>query len=401
MASPSKRIDLLAPPADGEPEEYQALRRFLDGGAGLPAYLDEPAIEAVVEALIGRGEAERLGQLTASKDKAIAKAARRGIHKLRTRGVHVEVARPAAAASARPAAEAEPETPSLITAPLRDGESLVWYTFTTPSGRVQICQASLNERAGSEHAGLARFEVYRASRKQWRGIERSIETESKLPVTRVPTPYARWLIEEAYQATLASGRTPPREYAEARAMLEPAVPVDRHPGLDVSSEEEVRAIGDPERALELPEARSWIPDEDSLRELLRELDQLGESKLVLDERQQAERRDQAVRQAAARALQAGLRARLSRRLLDTAYFITRASLDGPKGARDYAADAALAVAGALHMEDPSIAPEDNRIARRLFARIAEQLRRPPAESAEASEPGQGNPGEGGGLLITP
>jgi len=381
-------VDLLAPPSASEPEEYAGVRRYLAGEGALPGFLDDAVVEALVDALVKGGDAERLSQLAASRDKSVAKPARRGIHLLRTRGVNAQVAPPAPAAGARPASEVEPETSSLITAPLRDGENLVWYTFSTPSGRVQICQASVTELGG-----LVRFEVYRTSRKQWRSIERSIEAESKLPVTRVPTPYARWLIEEAYRRSLAVGRTPPREYAESRALLEPPVAVERHPGMDVAGEAEVRAITDPERALELPEARSWIPDEAAVRATLAEIDKLADSPLVLDEKQQAERRQQVIGRAAAQALSGGLRARLSRRLLDAAYFITRASLDGPRGARDYGADAALAVAGALHMEDPSIAPEDNRIARRLYARIFDQLK--PTASAPSEEP----PGSGG-VLIT-
>jgi hypothetical protein len=381
-------VDLLAPPAADEHEDYADLRRYLAGEVSLPGFLDEAAVESLVDALVRSGNADRLSQLAASRDKAVAKPARRGIHLLRTRGVNAQVA-PVPPAATRTSTEVEPETASLITAPLRDGEYLVWYTFSTPSGRVQICQASVTELGG-----LVRFEVYRTSRKQWRSIEKSIEAESKLPVTRVPTPYARWLIEEGYQRSLAVGRTPPREYAESRALLEPPVAVDRHPGLDVSGEAEVRAIADPERALELPEARSWIPDEASVRATLTEIDKLADSPLILDEGQQAERRQEVIHHAAAQALQGGLRARLSRRLLDTAYFITRASLDGPRGARDYGADAALAVAGALHMEDPSIAPEDNRIGGRLYARIFDQIK-------PAARPAPEDPPQGGGVLINP
>lgn len=392
-----KAPDLLSPPTEGEPESYPALRRYLAGEAPLPGYLDEESVEGLVDALVRSGDADRLGQLAASRDKAIAKPARRGIHLLRTRGVNAEVARPAAA-PVRPAGEPELDVASLLTAPLRDGEMIVWYAFGTPSGRVQICQASITEQAG-----LVRFEAYRTSRKQWRSIERSIETESKLPVTRVPTAYARWLVEEAYQRALSVGKTPPREYAESRALLEPPVPVERHPGMDVAGEDEVRAIADPERVLELPEARSWLPDEDSLRAILRELDELVKSPLVLDGRQQAVRREEVIDKAMAEALTGGLRERLSRRLLDLAYFLTRASLDGPRGARDYAADAALAVAGALHMEDPSVAPEQNRIARKLYHRLLDDLRAPaPPEGQEPGGPGGlGGPSDPGSLIVTP
>jgi hypothetical protein len=385
--SKARKHDLLAPATPDEPEELRDLRRFLDGEGPLPSLLDDEGAEALVDALVRKGDAERIGQLSAHKNKALAKQARRGVHLLRTRGVKAEVAPPVAAAAPARAAEPEEEVASLMTAPLRDGEYGIWYTWTTPSGWVQICQVTATEKNGIE-----RFQRFRASRKQWRASEKSIQTESKLPVVRIPTAYARWLVEEAYQRSLAVGRSA-REYAEARPMLAPPVPVERHPGFDVSSEEAVRAVQDPERVLDLPEAESWIPDEDSLREAMRELREAEASPLVLDERQQLERQHDVIRKVASAALEAGLRKRLSRRLLDLAYFLTRAALEGQKGARDYGADATLAVAGALHMEDPSIAAADNRIARRLYARVLDRLPRP-APKPPGDEPG-------GGLLVTP
>lgn len=391
----SSRFDLNSPPTADEPDEYGALRAWLDGEGALPARVDEDAAEALVDALVRRGDAERLGQLAAGRDKALSKQARRGIHVLRTRGVKAEVARPQASAPPPGLAAEEPELPSLVTAPLRDGEQLVWYISTTPSGWVRICQASVQDATG-----LTRFEMYRASRKQWRNMERSIEAESKLPVTHVPSPWARWIIEEAYQKSLAAGGRPPREYAESRATLPPFAAVERHPGLDVAEEDAVRAVSDPERVLELPEAKSWIPDEASVRAVLAELAEIKKSPLHLDEAQRRERENEAVHRAAAEALKAGLRARLSRRLLDLAYFLTRAALDGPKGARDYAADATLCVAGAWHMEDPEVSPEDNRVGRRLYTRLFDRM--PRGDDGPVPDEGGGSvdPG-GGGTLITP
>jgi hypothetical protein len=371
-------LDLLAPASDGDAPAVRAARAFLDGGA-LDGALPDDVADALVEALARRGDADRLGALAAGRDKAMAKRARRGLHLLRTRGVRAEI--PVAAAPARAVPAAEPEATSLISGVLRDGERLVTYARAHEEG-VEVWQAQITETEG-----LVRFEMGVIARKRWREMEHEMLSDPVLHVARVPGAVARWLLEDSYQRALDLGCTPPRRYAEVRHQLEKGIPPGTPPGVDATT---LPADG-LERVLALPEAASWIPDEQVAQKLWLELQELALSRLVLDERQRTEQAKALIARACGEALAGPWRARLARRLEETAWLIAATPARAGEG-RDRIVDAALCLAAARQVADTSLPPETIVVARGLFDRLA------PAEI-----PTQAPPDEkpGGPLIITP
>jgi hypothetical protein len=311
---------------------------------------------------------------------------------LRSKGVKAEVPRPRVEPAPAPAPA--PELPAVVTSAFRDGEHLIWYPRLDEEGRVDVYQAQ-----ASEVEGLEKFEAYNCTRRQYRELERSIITETKLPVARVPHGWARWLIEEAAHRTQALGHSLPRPFTEVRARLEAPEEPRPHPALVAISDEAIaRALDEgPERALLVPETQSWIPEESAARRAFEEMRALAESPLVLDEHVRLERLRAIVDREAGETMRGPFRQRLARRLLDTAYFIIRlAESEPPTSAaskRDYAHDAALCAAAARHVLDDTVPLDENKVARALFARLLEGMQRAP----EPAEP----PRAGGGLLINP
>lgn len=375
-------LDEPASPDDSEP--IRAARAWLAGGAA-PGALDEGAAGALIAALVAHGDAERLGALAARPEKALAKQARRGLHLLRSRGVAAEIPRPAAQPKVAQAPEAE--VPSLASVAIRDGERVIWYVRPYLEGGMEVCQAQLTERDG-----MVTFQIGNPSRRQWREAEQQITADPLLAIARIPSSYARWLIEEGWQRGVDAGRTPPREYAEARHQLDRPIAPPRHPALDAV--EGILASGSRDRVLDLPETRSWIPDEEVAKKAYLELEQLLVSQLMVDERQRREQALAIVRRAAAEALAGPWRARLSRRLLDTAHIIAclprRETAKGPP--RDPLADAALCVAAAAEVADRTLPEGAAAVARGLFERML-----PPDEPDDADLP----PATAGGLIISP
>ena len=108
--------------------------------------------------------------------------------------------------------------PSILSNPLRDGEFLLWHVQPSRGeAGLEVHQAQIDEVDG-----LKTFEAYLISRRKWRDVERSLGAQSGLALARVPSAWARWLLEEGYQRALSAGRVPPREFAERRHLIEPA-----------------------------------------------------------------------------------------------------------------------------------------------------------------------------------
>jgi hypothetical protein len=379
-------IDLEAPAREGEPAPVAAARAFLSGGA-LAGPLPEEVAEALVEALVRRGAADRLGDLARALDKALAKRARKGLHLLRARGVKAEIPQPQTAPRATAPAEAE-EAPALVSATIRDGERLVWYLRHHDTGGLEVMQARF-----AETDGLTQFEVGVLPRRQWREVEQELAGDTVLLPTRAPRGWVRWLIEEAWQQATEAGRNPPRRYAEVRHLLEPAERPAEHPVRALVAGIAVERRSD--RVLELPEARTWIPDEAAARKAYEEIERLATSPLLVDERQRVEQIRDALRRAGAEAMAGPWRGRLERRLLDTAYKLaTGASAPQRDRTRDLLADAALCVAAAAEVADPARGAEDVALVRALFDLLV------PKEGAPA--PGGSPAGvDPGNLIITP
>jgi hypothetical protein len=342
------------PPVTDATDLPEAARAFADGDVDLlPSALEERAVAALVALLIARGDAARLERLAASPDKALAKPARRGLHVLRTRGVAAPKAEPRAFRIERgPYVD---EVPSVATHVDGRGERVVFLARPAPDGGLHVFQARL-----SEERGLVDFAAGAMSRKDWRAHERGVLDDPALVAAAVPTAHARWLVERAYEQTVALGRAAPRGFAEARLSLGPVVAPAQHPAVAFALDEDRAGLA----ALHEDRATAdWIPPLELLRELDHELGKISESRLIVDPAARLEQLDAAIGRLADAALASPFRARLVERLRETAYLY--ALRDHADRARRFAAAAALTA-------DDTVAGADNPFVRRLFDKLVDR-----------------------------
>jgi hypothetical protein len=374
--------DVAAPPPGLTPAaraEADAARAFASGDGPAPRELTLDVALALCAALAARGDTTRLGRLAAEAGKPLAKEARRTLHTLRARGAAVTVPRAAIRAVSMKADE-EPEPASVVTMIDGQGERGLWYARRAPEGGVLVFQGVL-----SDTKGLVEFVAGHATRKSHRNLLRQLVERAGFAATVVPGDYARWLLELAYGQTQSAGRPIPPDFARARAELGPVPSAyEVHPA--IARWREVEPLPDEQLPglLELPELRTWIPEEDALRHAALKVGEVDESRILVDEAQKHAARQEAVARETEAYFTAERNAIYRLRLLDTAWLLHLA------GGRDEDARRVRAAAEAFAPVDPL--PPPNAFARRLFERVFNLAAAPPAATP---------PADAGGLIVSP
>jgi hypothetical protein len=338
----------------------EVARAFAQGDVELlPTALDEHSIEALVGALVARGDAIRLQRLADARDKTLSKPARRGLHLLKTRGVKVPSSEKHEFRVHGPYAEAD--LPSLASLVDGRGERIVWFVRHNADKGIDVFQAEL-----SEERGLIGFSAGAATRKEWRAHARKILDDGRLGVGEIPARHARWLIEQAYQRTTSAGRVVPEAFAQARLDLGHVDAPVRHPAIDLAPplppDQARPRIAELHRMYEVG---AWIPPRESLQALDLEMGQIATSRLVVDATQRKEQLEAAIVREAERSYTPELRAQLADRLYETALLLV---------GRGRAEEASLATAAAALVLDPSVSAGDNPFVRRLYDKLIDPAR---------------------------
>src|SRR5262249_23826075 len=121
-----------------------------------------------VDELVARGDAEALAKLAEGSDKAVAKAARRGLHKLRSQGMKVAAPQIVRETPSAPVRAAAAELPSLASSIDAAGERAIWLARSERDG-VLVFEAYVHEQNG-----LTQFRTTELGRKQWRKLVREL-----------------------------------------------------------------------------------------------------------------------------------------------------------------------------------------------------------------------------------
>ena len=329
-----------------------------------------------IEELVARGDAEALAKLAEGSDKAVAKAARRGLHKLRSRGVKIAAPQPV---REQPSAKVETtaELPSLISSIDAAGERAVWLAKNDRDG-VVVFEAYVHEQNG-----ITQFRVTELARKQWRKLVRELsEPKPHFSVAEVPADYARAEIEAGYQRNQAAKRAAPVEYTRARPQLGKATPPAQHPALELWPQAQPVDRDALSRLHETPEIRAWMPEPAEIERTAIKLQEVETSQLLVSPQQKTA----AAHDALSRAVReyfadAPRRERMRRRLLDSAYLMHQLGREE---------DARIARAAADGFT-PEATPEESPFAQKLFEKC---FRLPGAEEAPAEE-------KPSGLIIPP
>jgi hypothetical protein len=341
----------------------EAARAFLEGEVDLlPGAIGAEDAERLVQVLIARGDAARLERLGESRDKSVAKSARRGLHLLRTRGAAPPPARRREFRVHGPYAEEVPSLASMIDG---RGERIVWLVRPAQEGGYEVYQAEI-----SDERGLLAFTAGAVAKKEWRAHAERVIADRRLAVGEVTGAHARWLIEQAWERAIAAGRSAPEGFAAARLSLGVVARPDRHPALELAaplSPDEARPrLG---TLFELPEIAPWIPPRAALDPLDLELGQIATSRLVVDPTQREAQVDQAIARVIERTLTPEERDRYAERLRETALLLA---------ARGAIEEARLAVAGAALIDDRSSPAADNPFFEQMFKKLvnADRLAHP-------------------------
>lgn len=323
-----------------------------------------PLAGAVARAAVSAGRADLLAALAGHASREVAKEARRGLHVLRSRGL--EVPEPARAAPP-PAPAPAPEPPLAAYASAIDGhgERAIWLPRTVPGKGVEVGQAVI-----SDERGLVDLQVVLLGRKEWRTAVREIlERGASMGVGEIDGDEARSLVASARARNEEAKVRVPEGADRWLAQLGPAGPppdpAARFPALP--EEEEREALSASGALHDLPLLRGWLPEEEFLREVARQLDEVAVSPLYLDQGQRQGQAARLVAQAAERYFSdPPRRTRLSRRLFAAAGHLESTG-DGA-GAR-----AAAAAARALAADAPPLSiPFARRLVEKAFRLAPEQ-----------------------------
>ena len=332
--------------------------------------LPGPLAAAVARAAIAAGRADLLSALASHPSRDVAKEARRGLHLLRARGVAVpEPSRPAPPPSA-PAAE--PPPPAYASAIDGHGERAVWLPRAVPGKGIEVGQAVI-----SDERGLLELQIALVGRKEWRAVARDlVERGAAMGVGEIDGDLARSLVSAARARNESSGARVPEGADRWLALLGPALPppdpADRFPALP--EEEEREALAASGALHDLPLLRGWLPEEDFLREVAAQLDEVAVSPLYIDERQRREQATRLVAQAVERYLSdSARRSRLSGRLFAAADHLDRTG--EPARARAAASAARALAAGA----PPLSIPFARRLVEKAFPLAPEEAASPRTE----------------------
>jgi hypothetical protein len=366
-----------------------AVRAFLEGDVTLmPGALKPAEGDALVAALVARGDSLRLARLGESKDKALAKSARRALHLLRTRGAKIEEVKHEYRVAGPYAEEAEAAA-ALSMASMIDGrgERVVWLSQLTASydgGGLHVYQAEL-----SESRGLIGFEVGAVKRRDWRMHVEEATHNPRAIVAQLPSAHVRRLLEQAYERTVAAGRVPPESFARTRLELAPVEPLaGPHPvyalALPLPADEAVARLAILHAR---PELRTWVAPKESLDAFDLEVGEIVTSRLVVDPAQRRLQLRGVVERAADRLLTSAYRALLTERFLETAYVIAL------RGELDFAR---LVVSAAERVRDETIAAAAQPFVLGMFEKLLDLDRLGAKDSGEPPEPAPSGPG---GLIL--
>lgn len=330
----------------------------------------------------GAGALSVLTALTSERaDRAVRRAAKRGLYRLSQRGVTVP-ARPAP----RPVVEREPERAARAWLSGIDGSGsrAAWILFQGGFGGFLLCSLILNDAAGIlEVAGGD------ITRKRLESELAALRASQKLPWVEVDPARALALVQEALARHAALGTSPPPGFARWQPSFDRAagaagVPAPSTVAVPAGAIDE-SAVERSVELLELPEMAGWFLDPEAMQSDAVDLLQTRESRLVVSDQIKAERESAIVDAVIEREITPEVRHRWARRLSEMA-LVFRAT--------DRAGLAELAEAAAAAFGDDARDPRRHPFARLLARRgleMASEVALGRAKMADVSR----KPGAGG------
>ena len=330
------RVDIQ----DGKSDEE--IFQFLQPLLGKDPEFDEPLAELLATLSDARTVKILQRMLRISKEKKVQKMIKRSLYRLRSKGISIEEVSPKKEASVLRPVQAEP--PKGMCGGFDTVGQRFLFLVIPHSGR----GGTVMEGVISDTLGLVNFSGEEMTRKGVRMFVEEIQKRSPFPLVEMEASYVGFLFAQAYRSTLERKEAVPQDYLRLKGEIEDVkkeyerpliysyLPLDEIAG-------EGRPLGKEEDLLKSDLFSSWRIGEDLIRRYADEIQEAGESKIVLHPTQK-EARFQGIYQKALSELFSGERRFLyKRRLEEMAYLLVKS------GKKE---EARLSLAVALDLEKP-------------------------------------------------
>ncbi|PTL77490.1 hypothetical protein [Vitiosangium sp. GDMCC 1.1324] len=245
--------------------------------------LPEPLALALLEGSVLAGRPTLAEALAGSRNKALAKAAKKALYRLRSRGVEVaEPARPSASEPSRPIPTGPEPLPALLTSIDGTGERVVEIARPLRGGGVEAAQFLY-----SDELGVTRIQVTELSRGEYRRVVKEATRPGPDAAVEIPHVEALERLAAAVGLNLRTRTAFPQGLDTVLRHLgvQPRdVPVELPP----PEPEDERLAHEAHKLHEEPELRGWLPPMAELERLAFKIDELESSPLALTPAQRNE-----------------------------------------------------------------------------------------------------------------
>jgi len=276
--------------------------------------------------------AAMLTEMESGASGTMRREVRRALYKLKQHGIDAPTVVPATAPAATTPHDTDTERAML--SPI-DGEGarIVWIVKPRVQGGVLRMWALISEREG-----LVGAQNTRLSRRELNSEREELERRAQVKLVDADWRVADFIACEAWRNTPESRRGQVGNFLALRSELIASPPPTElvHP---VYTELATEAAGEPSvDLLKEPELLEWRLPDDLLKRYVDEINEAGESVIVLSPMHKQERVNAVIDRATAELLSGDNRKRIQRRLEDIAYYLARV------GRREQAGWAAAAAA---------------------------------------------------------
>jgi len=309
----TKLLEAGYDPAAATAEAIAKLREL----RGRPGIADT-AIARALANLADPAAAAMLVEMEAGAAGAIRREVRRALYKLKQHGIDAPPAPAAKTAHDTATEKTEKEKTAMLSPIDGEGARIVWIVKPRVQGGVLRMWALISEReglVGAQNTGLSRREL--------KSERDELERRAQVKLVDGDWRLVDFVACEAWRNTPESRRGHVGNFLALRSELIASPPPTAlvHP---VYAELATEAAADPSvELLKEPELLEWRLPDDLLKPFVDEINQAGESLIVLSPTHQQERVNAVIDRATAELLSGDNGRRIRRRLEDIAYYIAR------------------------------------------------------------------------------
>jgi hypothetical protein len=295
------------------PSDAIAKLRELRSGPGVT----DLAIARALGMIADPAAAAMLAEMEAGASGAMRREVRRALYKLKQHGIDAPT--PAAMAPAAVATlESDIEKKAMLSPVDGEGARIVWIVKPRMQGGVIRLWALI-----SESEGLVGAQNTHLSRRELNSERDELERRAQVKLVDADWRVADFIACEAWRNTPESRRGQVGNFLALRSELIPSPPPTElvHP---VYAELAAEAAGEPSvELLKEPELLEWRLPDDLLKRYVDEINEAGESVIVLSPMHKQERVNAVIDRATAEFLQGDNGKKIQRRFEDIAYYLAR------------------------------------------------------------------------------